>query len=96
MCVCVYHWACGDLPDSSEDAVQIFLHLHKRAGVEQEALVHLLQPDIRQPVEVDQHFVGFLKAVKPVFTIIQTKATISCNSLQGMNAGVNNTVTRRS
>lgn len=34
------------LPDPSEDAVQIFLHLHQGAGVEQETLVHLLQPHV--------------------------------------------------
>lgn len=67
MPVCL-HWGSSDLPDPSEDAVQILLHLHKAAGVEQEAVVHLLQSHVRQPVEVDQHFIGFLKAIKPVFT----------------------------
>lgn len=70
MCVCLHCGNC-DLPDPSEDAVQIFLHLYECAGVEQEALVHLLQSYIRQPVEVDQHFIGFFKAIEPVFTIIQ-------------------------
>lgn len=64
MCVCVGTLVC--LPDPPEDAVQIFLHLYKGAGVEQEALVHLLQSHVRQPIEVDQHFICFFKAVKPV------------------------------
>lgn len=33
--------------------------------MKQEALVHLLQPNVRKSVEIDQHFIGFLKAVKP-------------------------------
>lgn len=34
-------------------------------------LIHLLQSYVRQPVEVDQHFIGFLKAIKPVFKPMQ-------------------------
>ena len=56
----------SESPYSPEDAVQIFLHLHQGASVHQEVLIHLLQPDVGQAVEVNQHLVGLLKAVQPV------------------------------
>lgn len=31
----------------------------------QKALIHLLQSHVRKPIKVDQHFVGFLKAIEP-------------------------------
>lgn len=52
-------------PDSPENAVQVFLHLHQGSGMVEEALVHLLHPDVRQVVEIQQHLIGFLKSVKP-------------------------------
>ena len=53
-------------PNSPEDDVQIFLHLHQGASMHQEMLIHLLQPDVGQAVEIDQHLIGLLKPVKPV------------------------------
>lgn len=35
--------------------------------MEEEAFVHLLQSHVGQSVEVDQHFIGFLKAIEPFF-----------------------------
>lgn len=52
-------------PDSPENAVQVFLHLHQRSGVVEETLVHLLHSHTGQVVEVQQHLIGFLKPVKP-------------------------------
>ncbi len=92
MCVRV-RWASSDLPDPSEDAVQILLHLHKGAGVEKEALVHLLQSHVGQPVEVDQHFICFLKAIKPVFRKIQQSKSKSRSQFTMNMAGESITVT---
>lgn len=61
-----FHTESSDIPDPTENAVKILFHLHKSASMEQEALIHLLQSHVRQSVEVDQHFIGFLKAIKPV------------------------------
>ena len=62
MCV----WVSGS-PNSPEDAVQVFLHLHQSASVHQEMFIHLLQPDVGQAVEIYQHLIGLLKPVKPVW-----------------------------
>lgn len=66
MFVFAFHTKSSDSPYPTENAVKILLHLHKRASMLQEALVHLLQSHIRKSVEVDQHFIGFLKAIEPV------------------------------
>lgn len=39
--------------------------------MKEEALVHLLKSHVGQSVEVDQHFIGFLKAIEPFYKRIQ-------------------------
>lgn len=67
MCMCTFYTRrSSDSPNPSENTVKILFHFHERASMLQEALVHLLQSHVRKSVEVDQHFIGFLKAIEPV------------------------------